>query len=111
MIFQYEDLPVEVIGCSERPVHILVFQKSRVGRPVRINQAVQAEVSVVLKFSVVSSVPVHRLAVRRGAFVDRMITPLPNKTSAERRISLCQIQILLKIAGTVAHRVTVLHKQ
>ena len=111
MVFQRQDLLLKIVGCAQRPVNILVFHKSRMGRPVRIDQPVQAEVAVMLQLSVVSPIPVHWLSILRRALVDRVVAPLPDKSAAQRGILLCQIQIFLEIAGAVAHRVAVLHQK
>ena len=95
----------------EGAVHVFVFQEARVRPPVGIHQSVQAEIPVVLQFSVIPAVPVHTLSVFRDALIYRVIAPLPDEAAAETRILFDQLPVLKKIPGAVAHGVAVLHKQ
>ena len=111
MILYCEDLSLHIVGSSQRPVDVLVFQKTRVRLPVGIDKAVQTEVGVVLELAVISAVPVHVPAGRCFAIVDGVVAPLPDKAAAQRGIFFRQIQILLEIAGAVAHCVAVFHQE
>ena len=96
-----------IVGCTERTVDILEFQQTCVGRSVGIDESVQTEIVVVLKFAVISAVPVHGLAVFGDALVDSMVAPFPDISAAQARVFLCQIPVFLKVSGAVAHGVTV----
>ena len=111
MVFHSEYLSAGIIGGAQGSVDVLVLQKTCVRCPVRIDQAVQAEIPVVLQLTVIPAVPVHGLPVLRRTLIDRVVTPLPDKPAAERRILLGQIQILLKVPGAVAHRMAVFHQK
>ena len=111
MVFHYEDFSFCVVGSSERTVDVLVFEQSGMRLPVGIDQTVQAEVGVVLELSMVSAVPIHVLSCRCFALVDGVVAPLPDKTAAEGRILLRQVQVFLEVAGAVAHGVAVFHQQ
>ena len=96
-----------IVGCTERTVDILEFQQTCVGRSVGIDESVQAEIVVVLKFAVVSAIPVHGFAVFGDSLVDSVIAPFPDISAAQTRIFLCQIPVFLKVSGAVAHGMTV----
>ena len=90
-------------GSPQWPMDVFVFQKACMRRPVGIYQAVEAEVAVMLQFSVIASVPVHGFSILSHPLENGVITPFPDKTAAQGRILLCQVKIFLKVTGTVAH--------
>ena len=92
-------------------MHVLIFEKSRVGPPVGIDKAIQTEVGVMLEFSVVSAVKEDRFALRCFAAPNSVVTPFPYKAAAESGIFFRKIPVFFEIAGAVAHGVTVLHQK
>ena len=100
-----------VINCPERPVHIFVFVKASVGCPVRVDQTVETEIAVMLKFAVVSAIQIHGSSVIRISFQNRVIAEFPDKASAKALVLLRQVSVLLKISRAVPHGMAILHKQ
>ena len=98
-------------GRAEWPMDILILAEACVRGTVRIDQPVQTEVSVVLKFSVVASVPIHCLAVGSSSLPDGVITPFPDEPAAQFRILFGQVPIFLEITRAVPHGMAVFHQQ
>ena len=111
VIFQCQNLTLQVIGRPERSVDILIFKESCVRPAVRIDQTIQTEIRVMLQLAVVAAVPVHVFAGRSPPLVDGVVTPLPDESAAECGILFRQIQIFLKITGAVAHGVAIFHQE
>ena len=111
MILNNYGLPAGIVSRPQRPMYIFVFLKTCMRCPVGIDQAVKAEVAVMLQFSVISAVPIHRLSVRSHALHDSVIAPFPYESAAQGRIFLSQITIFFKISRAVAHRMAIFDKQ
>ncbi|MPN22961.1 hypothetical protein SDC9_170346 [bioreactor metagenome] len=80
------------------PLH---FAEAGVRLPVRADQSVAAEVSVVRLVAEVAAVGV---APRRG---ERVFAPLPDKASGETVVAVDHFPVFEEIAGAVAHGVGV----
>ena len=111
VIADHKEPRLRIVGGAERAVDIFVLEETRVGRPVRVDQAVQTEIAVMLELPVVAAVGVHGLAVRGGALTDRVVAPLPDKTAAKARVCFREVPVLLKITRAVAHGVAVLDEK
>ena len=90
-----------------RAVHVFKFQKPGMGRPVRIDKPVHAEVAVVRVFAVIPAVGVFFPAFFSPAKVYGVIAPFPYKSAAGAVILLYHLEIIFKIARAVAHGVAV----
>ncbi len=78
------------------------------GRAVRVDQAVHAEVAVVGELLVVAAVAVDGPVVRGLAAIDRVVAPLPHKAARKAIVPHNQLLVVLRISGAVAHGVDVL---
>ena len=100
-------LRVEQLG-AHRADHVLVLEKPRVRRAVRIDETVHAEVAVVRELAEVAAVAEDVAVVGRRAAVHGVVTPLPDKAAHEAVVPHDELLVLLRVAGAVAHRVDVL---
>ena len=96
---------------TDRTVHILILHHAGMGAAVGIHKTVHTEVAVVGIFTVVTAVPVHRLAVFCLALVDCVVTPLPDKAAAHDLVGLNELPVVFQIARAVAHGVGVFAHQ
>ena len=62
-------------------------------------------------FSMISSVGIDFLSILSSAMSNRMITPLPNKTTTHFIVVLNQLEIIFKIARPISHAVAVLYQK
>ena len=93
---------------SGRTVDVFKFLKSRMRRSVRIYQTVHAEIAVVGMLVMVAPISVHLFSVYGLSHINGMVAPLPDKTSARAVVLLNHLEIILQIAGAVAHGMAVL---
>ena len=96
---------------TDRAVHILVLHHAGMGAAVGIHKTVHTEVAIVGILAVVTTVPVHRLAVWSLALVDGVVTPLPDEAAAHDLVGLNELPVVFQIAGAVAHGVGVFAHQ
>ena len=83
------------------------------GRSVRINKTVHAEIAVIVSFPKISAVAVFYPSLSRLTKRYRMVAPLPHKATAETLIGIEYIVIILQISRAISHGVAVftLHKR
>ena len=92
-------------------MYIFIFQKSGVRTPVRVDQSVHTEIAVMDSLSVIASIVIDVSAVFRLSFIDGMVTPFPDKSSAHHIIILYPCKIVFQISRTIAHGMGIFHHQ
>ena len=94
-----------------RTVHIFIFQKPGVRCAVGVNQAIHTEIAVMNLFFKIAPVEQLCLSVCGLPGIYPVIAPLPHKTAAHLIPAVYKLKIIFKIAGAIAHRMTVFHKK
>ena len=90
-----------------RPEDIFKFQQACVEPPVRIDQTIHTEISVMRIFPMVAAVCVFLLSLNRPAHINSMVTPFPDKSSAELVIFLDQFKIIFQVPRSIPHSMAV----
>ena len=78
---------------------------------VRIYQAVQAEIPVMLQFTIVAAIQIDVFTLRGLAAIYCMVAEFPDKSAAQSRILFDQLMVIFNISGSVSHSMAVFYKQ
>ena len=81
------------------------------GSPIRIDQTVHTEITVMYGLAKIPSIEIRGSSVYRLAHTDSVIAPFPHKSSAHPVVIVDQLKIVFQIPGTVAHRVAILNQK
>ena len=87
--------------------HLLIFDESRRGGPVRQQQAVDAEVSVGGEVAIIPAVQIGNAAVLLLLF-DAVVVPLPDEAALQPLIGPVKLLIIRQASRAVAHGMAVL---
>ena len=79
--------------------------------PVRINQTVHAEVTIMQILAMITTIVIHGLPIVSLALIDCMIAPFPNKTTAEEIAGSEEFKVVFQITRAVSHRMAVFTEQ
>ena len=95
---------------ARRAQHILVLNQTGMGPAIGIDQTVHAEVAVVRVLAEIAAVEILPAAIGRGAHVDGVIAPFPDKAAAVTLMTVEAVEIVLQVSGAVAHGMAVFAK-
>ena len=104
---EHAGFPV-VLHNTRRAIDILKLQQPGVRAAVGVNQTVHAEVAVMRPLIVVAAVIIDVAAVGHLPFINTVVAPLPQETADQAIMALNELEVILQIAGAVAHRMAVL---
>ena len=104
---EHAGFPV-ILHNAHRAIDILEFQQPGVRAAVRVDQTVHAEVTVVRPFVMVTAVVVDAAAVECLSFINAVVAPLPQEAADQTVMALDELEVILQIAGAVAHTMAVL---
>ena len=104
---EHAGFPV-VLHNTRRAIDILKLQQPGVRAAVGVDQTVHAEVAVMRPLIVVAAVIIDAAAVGHLPFINTVVAPFPQETADQAVMALNELEVILQIAGAVAHAVAVL---
>ena len=104
---EHAGFPV-VLHNTRRAIDVLELQQPGVRAAVGVDQTVHAEIAVMRPLIVVAAVIIDVAAVGHLPFIDTVVAPFPQETADQAVMALNELEVILQIAGAVAHAVAVL---